>query len=74
MNAQRGDERRAANRNREEVREVDHEPRRRGHIVLVASGFTLVPMLRVVPIVERPEMVLTDLLGHEVQVFSRGPV
>lgn len=74
MNAQRRDERRAANRSREDVREVDQEPHRRGHVVLVAAVFTLVPMLRVVPIVERPDVVLTDLLSHEVQVFSRWPV
>jgi hypothetical protein len=74
MNAQRGDERRATNRSREDVRDVDQQSRGRGLVILVVSVLTLVPMLRVVPIVKGTVMVFGNLFRQEVQVFSRWPV
>ena len=65
---------RAAARNREDAREVDPQPHRRGLVLLAGIVLMLVPMLRVVPIVERPETVLGDLLRQEVEVLSRWPV
>jgi hypothetical protein len=74
MNAQRGDERRAASRSREDVREVDQQSRGLGPVILVVSVLTLVPMLRIVPVVKGIVMVFGDLPRQEVQVFSRRPV
>ena len=56
------------------MRKVDQEPGGRGHVVLVASVPMLVPMLRIVPVVKRFEVVRVDLLCQEVQVFSRWPM
>jgi hypothetical protein len=56
------------------VRDVDQQSRGRGLVILVVSVLTLVPMLRVVPVVKGTVMVFGDLLRQEVQVLPRWSV
>lgn len=72
--ARRRSDRRATARSRENLRQVDQEPRRRGHLLRVASGRVLVSVLRVVPVVQTSVRVRFDRLRQEVQVPSLGPV
>lgn len=62
MNAQRGYERRAANRSRKDVRDIDQQSRGRGLVILAVPVLTLMPMLYVVPVVKATVMVIGNLL------------